>query len=275
MGENRFYKKTESEKAASGKTASGKADWKKQAVKGLVSMILITASLLLLFAAEKSAAFAQWYCRYIYRGLVEVFGRIFSVFPFSAAEIGLYLLVIGLTAGLLVSLAKLIVRPKKLLTLAKAGSSFLLVVSVLLFTFTLGCGINYKKDAFSKQNSLFTFEYTKEELINLSRSLTADVNKWAKKVDRNAGGITLEAPDLKQEAVTAMKKLSETYEDLKGYYPIPKNLLFSDLLSVQKTSGIYSPFTIEANYNNDMVPFNLPFTACHELSHLRGYMLED
>ena len=31
---------------------------------------------------------------------------------------------------------------------------------------------------------------------------------------------------------------------------------------------------VEANYNGDMTPYNIPFTACHELSHLRGFMEE-
>ena len=39
-------------------------------------------------------------------------------------------------------------------------------------------------------------------------------------------------------------------------------------------SGIYSPFTIEANVNGDMPDMHKPFTACHELAHLRGYMNE-
>jgi hypothetical protein len=40
-------------------------------------------------------------------------------------------------------------------------------------------------------------------------------------------------------------------------------------------TGIYSPFTIEANYNGDMTDYNIPFTLCHELSHLRGFMQEE
>ena len=39
-------------------------------------------------------------------------------------------------------------------------------------------------------------------------------------------------------------------------------------------SGIYSPFTVEANINGEMPDMEKPFTACHELSHLRGYMNE-
>ena len=32
---------------------------------------------------------------------------------------------------------------------------------------------------------------------------------------------------------------------------------------------------MEANYNAEMTPYNIPHTACHELSHLRGFMRED
>ena len=72
-----------------------------------------------------------------------------------------------------------------------------------------------------------------------------------------------------------MERLGEKWDVLAGYYPKPKPLAFSAFLSVQNLTGIYSPFTVEANYNQDMTPYNIPFTACHELSHLRGFMQEE
>ncbi|MCR1840168.1 DUF3810 domain-containing protein [Murimonas intestini] len=249
--------------------------FRRPAAKGIISVILLSASTLLLFIADKSAVFAQWYCDYVYRYLVEIFGRFFSLFPFSVSEIALYTLLLGLCGGFLVFLYRIAFKKSRLVTLAKSGTSLLLILSVLLFTYTLGCGINYKKASFSRQNNLFTREYTKNELADLCRKLTEDVNYWAPMVARNEDGVAVEGSGLKKEAVNAMKSLSQSYKDLQGYYPRPKKLLVSDILSVQKTSGIYSPFTIEANYNSDMTAFNLPFTACHELSHLRGYMQED
>ena len=61
---------------------------------------------------------------------------------------------------------------------------------------------------------------------------------------------------------------------MEGYYPRPKELIFSEILSYQQLTGIYLPFTVEANYNGDMTSYNKPFTVCHELSHLRGFMQE-
>lgn len=47
---------------------------------------------------------------------------------------------------------------------------------------------------------------------------------------------------------------------LAGYYPQPKELLISEILSYQGLTGIYLPFTVEANYNGDMPAYDKPFT---------------
>ena len=80
------------------------------------------------------------------------------------------------------------------------------------------------------------------------------------------------APEGAERGCEGDGKLGEQYPQLAGYYPKPKPVLFSRLLSIQQLSGIYSPFTVEANYNAEMTPYNIPHTACHELSHLRGFM---
>lgn len=39
--------------------------------------------------------------------------------------------------------------------------------------------------------------------------------------------------------------------------------------------GYYFPFSMEANFNRQMYITNMPVTMCHELSHLKGFILED
>lgn len=73
----------------------------------------------------------------------------------------------------------------------------------------------------------------------------------------------------------AMEKLGQRYRRLSGHYPFPKPVLNTWILSIQQTTGVYSPFTVEANYNRDIAYYDIPFTICHELSHLRGYMQEE
>lgn len=73
----------------------------------------------------------------------------------------------------------------------------------------------------------------------------------------------------------AMQAAGEKFPCLEGFYPRPKEVLVSWILSVQQLCGVYSPFTVEANFNGDMPDYNVPHTLCHELSHLKGFMRED
>ncbi len=117
-------------------------------------------------------------------------------------------------------------------------------------------------------------EYTSEELEEVCRWLTENIADYSDKVKRGSDGGMILKVSVGRAAVEAMEKLSDEYPELKGYYPKPKKLVNSWILSIQNLSGVYSPFTIEANYNGDMQDYYIPFTACHELSHLRGFMQE-
>ena len=69
--------------------------------------------------------------------------------------------------------------------------------------------------------------------------------------------------------------LDEYLERLSGYYTTPKPFLKSDFMSQQYIMGYYFPFSLESNYNNLMYVANKPVTMCHELSHFKGFILED
>lgn len=112
---------------------------------------------------------------------------------------------------------------------------------------------------------------TTDTLIEMCRWLTEKVNEA--KNDLETTDNTYK--NMQEKGVRAMNRLAEQYPSLAGHYPQPKPLLLSEILSWQQCSGVYSPFTIEANYNNDMTSYNIPHTICHELSHLRGFMRED
>ena len=113
-----------------------------------------------------------------------------------------------------------------------------------------------------------------EELEEACMWLTGEIAGLSGKVERGEdGGMELNIP-AEENAVKAMKGLSQEYPELTGYFPKPKELVNSCILSIQNLTGVYSPFTIEANYNGDVQDYVIPFTACHELSHLRGFMQE-
>ena len=55
--------------------------------------LMLICSLILNIAARHNILFANWYSNYIYPNLVYVIGGTMSVFPFSVAEILLYMLI--------------------------------------------------------------------------------------------------------------------------------------------------------------------------------------
>jgi hypothetical protein len=54
-----------------------------------------------------------------------------------------------------------------------------------------------------------------------------------------------------------------------------KPIMLSDALSYTHTTGIYSFFTGEANFNNVFPDYTVPYTVAHELAHQRGISKED
>lgn len=256
--------------------------------KALAAVILFLVSGGLRIAADRSFAFASFYTANIYSVLAGTIGRFSGLFPFALSELLLVLLIIG-TGFMLVKCWLGIRRNTRGLSLpgqflrflAHAVPNLLLGFSVILLIYMLNCGINYHAGTFSAQAGIETGNHEKEELEDLCRFLVNKINDTAAigsrhpEEDRETGMDLSTRDEWRTESRAAMIRLGAEYPLLSGYYPLPKPLLFSRLLSVQQVTGIYSPFTIEAIYNREIPDYNLPHTLCHELSHLRGYMHED
>lgn len=164
-----------------------------------------------------------------------------------------------------------------------------LILSALLVLYVFLCGINYHRMSFSQEAGLsVTLDehgtvYDEADLIALCDYLVTEINATEAQLDVSFIGQTTETPKASaawlwhagRTGQRAMEKLGQRYSRLSGHYPFPKPILNTWLLSVQQTTGVYSPFTVEANYNRDIAYYDIPFTICHELSHLRGYMQEE
>lgn len=211
-------------------------------------------------AARTAGGFAEWYARRIYPAIVGVIGRLFGLFPFSVAEMLIYILVILMVVGIALFW-------RKPMFLAARG---IFLAAVLLFLYTVNCGINYYAEPFSGYAGLQTGWYTREELRSLCEMLVEKVNENA-----TDEGYADHRSAWRQEGVRAMGRAAEKFPCLGGYYPLPKQVTVSQILSVQQLCGIYAPFTVEANFNGAMPDYNIPHTICHELSHLKGFMRED
>lgn len=233
----------------------------------IVSICLIAFAMILSASARKVPGFADWYSHNVYPVIQGSLGRLSGIAPFSAAE----MLCLILPALIILDAVRLIKKKR----CKEFFTHLLMIASVLFFMYVANCGVNYYMQPFVERDALENAAFTEDEL--------ADFCEYA--ADRLTAMPECSYPEwdeLSVEAIESMEKLSEKsapvfndYSSLSGYYPRPKKLTFmTRLFSMMGVSGIYSPFTIEANVNGEMMGLEKPFTACHELSHLRGFMNE-
>ena len=141
---------------------------------------------------------------------------------------------------------------------------------------TLTCTINYGRTPFGEMAGYEVRDSSVAELEQLCEELAAQANEYASRIPQNGeGGLSLETVDIKGQARAAMTGLGKQYPSLSGYYPTPKGVAFSWGMSHLRLTGMFSPFTIEANYNRDIPDYEIPYTICHELAHLKGWIRED
>ncbi len=237
------------------------------------------AALILNLAATSGAGFAEWYAVTVYPYLSRAVNLTTSLFPFSLAEILVVAFFISIIFSLIIYVIKIIRgKGKRREIAARCIATILCTISVLYFSFTVSCGINYSRYTFARTSGLEVRPSSKEELTALCYKLAEEVNTLRKQVGTDGRQVMRLQTDLYEtgrQAREAYDKIHIQYPLLTPGYGVPKLLLSSRLFSYGNITGIFIPFTFEANINKDVPDYIIPATMCHELSHLRGFMRED
>ncbi|MDD3168094.1 MAG: DUF3810 domain-containing protein [Eubacteriales bacterium] len=241
------------------------------------SAVCFVLSFTLITLSRTTEGFAQWYAVNVYPFFSITIGKAFSALDFSFFEISSLILVplIGVFALAGISM---ILRQKPFGRI-RYGTWFRLFsgyIAFMVLAYTMTCAINYSRDSIGTVLNLPDQEASEENLIKLSLILAEELTSLTQKPEWDYSILTAEsAAYIETKAVNAMKMIGKRESSLAGYYPEPKPVYFSKFLSNLGIEGIFSPFTMEANYNNDMTAFLIPYTICHELAHFKGYMKEE
>ncbi len=259
-------------------------------------MVLIAVVCLVL--AWKVPGFADGYVKFLFPVWVETYGRLTGLAPVSVGEI----MIVAALCYVALTLIMLIVR----FVLAVNGHElfkkftkfnmkvFLHVIVFVVFVQVMNCFVLYKVTPLYVGTKYQDRAYSYEELFELRDRLVTKANAIADNLERDERGYIIcrdSADEMEAAAVVAIKKMGiaaegrlgtasefsidENLRRLNGYYSNPKAMYFSKFMSQQYMAGWYFPFSLEANYNDMMYVASIPSTMCHELSHLRGFILED
>lgn len=244
-------------------------------------LLLAPLGLLLVTIAKHNSNFVEKvFSLGIYRYMSIGISYITSLIPISLAEILIIILPFGFLLTIGITLYHIIKKKgKRRLIAVKYIINLLCFLSVMYFSYVLLCGLNYYRYPFSYYSNLEVRESSVDELYNLcldlselARELRLQIPATDEKGNFKLSMSNYEAGEI---AMDAMNELGKVYPVLAGWYAKPKPVIFSKFLSMGETTGIFIPFTMEANVNVHIPDYSIPSTMCHELSHLRGFMRED
>ena len=246
--------------------------------KRLWIVVLLPVSIILTIVAKSNTQFAEWYAEYIYKYISLFWNNISGILPFSLAEIIVILLPFCLLAYIIYFIIKVIrKRGCRLKVFYESVINIICLICIAAFLFTTNCGINYYRLTFSELNNFDIKESSTDTLYSVCVTLAQKVTQIRERVSENDGIMCLDTETLStaEKAVNAMNNLSKSYDCINSGYSKPKNIMLSHCMSYTHITGVYFPFTFEANVNIDIPDYSIPATMCHELVHLSGFMRED
>ena len=244
---------------------------------------LVLAAVVLNIWARASRSFSLFYVNNIFPFWVETYGRVTGLFPFSVGEWMLYLAVCLLIVLVLAGMLVFVFRKRLSDFWKKAYKRYVMflywVFGITCMVMTLNCFLLYQVPALPERfwaDKMPGREYGVKEIGILRDHVAAQANELALMFERDEKGyLVTDCSGMEEEAIARMRDLAEVFPNLGGYYPKPKKLFLSGFYSQQYIMGYYFPFSMEANINPRMYLTNIPVTMCHELSHLKGFILED
>jgi len=218
-------------------------------------------------------ALEKFYALSLQKTLMQGLSRATGLVPFSLGEVLFY----GHGAAALV-LSVFLMK-----SLLKGGTLRLLYrtavyLAMVYVVFMLVWGLNYSRQPLAVSLDLKVRPYGPGELYALSEHLLHQANTLRLDQLTDREGV-MRTASTRQEL---FKRTALGYVPLKSSHPIfdgdwgpPKPLLSSGPMLYTGITGIFMPFTGEANVNVRVPDLLLPATALHEKAHQMGIARED
>jgi hypothetical protein len=264
---------TSDDKVAEKKTPKVAIDWDKL-YKSLIPLILVPIVFIISKSIESSAVgYEQIVASGINKWTIELMSLVTGFFKYSIAEFVFYGHVLAAPIVAILLIIKLFKGG-----LLKSLLRILQYLSVLYVAFMLLWGFNYNRISISEIMGFEVTTYSTEELAELTESLIASANTLRIHQLEDSEGVMVSAGTYKEifaRAHEGYDALGISVKALSGPYGRPKPVFASELMLYTGITGVYFPYTAEANVNVAVPDLLLPATTLHEMAHQRGIAPED
>lgn len=218
-------------------------------------------------------ALEKYYAGSVQKAVMQGISTATGVLPFSLAEV----LFVGHGIALVVVLGLLAIR------LVKGGALKLLYqaavyLSVAYVLFMMIWGLNYSRQPLAVTMGLEVRPYAVEELYTLSALLADQANRLREGQSLDDEGVMMLSTvpgDIFSRTALGYEPLGEDYRIFQGSWGPPKAVWLSEAMLYTGITGIFMPFTGEANVNSRVPDLLLPASAMHEKAHQMGIARED
>lgn len=239
-------------------------------------LLFFPAALILVdWAKNNTQNVEKIYSTGIYPVLSKIISFLFGWANFSFAEILIVAVVVLIPLGLVINIAR---KEHSGIYSINYVVKVLCAAAVGYFIFILVWGLNYYRLPLADTMEYDVHESSTEELAELCEDLIGDANILRDQLAEDESGVLVlpySRQELFQNVTDAYLAYGEDTGMFTGVYSNPKPVFLSKPMSYTEITGIYIPFTVEANVNVNIMPMSLASTATHEGAHQRGIARED
>jgi hypothetical protein len=229
---------------------------------------MLVAAAALLFVAPIDAAFIErWYSGRLYLEFQPRATALSNQLPFAVFDL-ILLAAAGAAVWIVVSLARGLWRGAGWRAVGSAAVRVLCVGACLYLWFLAAWGLNYRRVPLIDRVELANEPPTPAVVLALGRQAVERLNELYAPAHAAAWVDPWNDGRLREAFRVTQRVLGGSRNAMPGRL---KGSLLGTYFRWASVDGMIDPFALEVLANPDLLPFEKPFVAAHEWSHLAGY----
>ena len=241
----------------------------------LIVFSLTLISLIFYIFVLNSVSFADFFNYYMSAPTRLILAWLTLIFPFSVAEVVLFLLPVILVV--LIFLAVKFGKKGK-----RASIKYLTVIlsipCLIFVTFVWSYSSGYHTTKIEEKMGLDRDAINKQELYEAYVIIVNELNCLVDEIEYDETGASImpySYSEMSGKICDAYDAFVEKHDVLQTFYSKIKPLMISEPMTYTHLSGIYSFMSGEANINVNYPDFIIATSSAHEMAHQRGIARED
>lgn len=238
--------------------------------KPAVRLYILCGCVILLLLTTRIPAVSEYvFARGISRGINFILSRITGIFPFSFYDLTVGFLIAAAVCILVFGIIFLFRKQYQKILKYLYKLAFGILCAVIFFTVSYGA--LYARYGIETAVGLQKGNVTEETLQKAGDAYLSLLLSSEKNLSRNEAS-DIVVPYSFSELV---QKINGEYQKQDGgyfnrYSIAVKSPKLSDMMSYLRITGIYFPFSAEANVNTNCASYETAFIAAHEIAHAKG-----